>query len=261
MLRRFLYLDTSALNDYVSGLEGGLRETYKRLTSGTDHPDRNTNNSSELKELLTEESITMSDTPQARFERLLRLAYVDQEAAEWITVTNPDEDFDRARPGSMIEADFDVYVPDAIRMMSPAGGLPQVLDQLDALMPSAEALGLEVPSGMPSRQERNAMKGFVESLGSDLVMVGESDESDWKVAGQLQAGFLASEIDGRARVIGKVSAIWQSEEWKPLLALPGSSLLPRKQRRALSKKKPTEDEEDQFLEGPAMMLDVLAIYR
>ncbi len=106
------------------------------------------------------------------------------------------------------------------------------------------------------------MSGFMSQLSSDSVFVGEDDESDWKVAGKLASEHLKdSEIDGYVRVVGKVAQRWPKNRWKPLLALPGASLLPRKERKALESKAPSEDDADQFLEGPAVMLDVLAIYR
>jgi hypothetical protein len=46
-----------------------------------------------------------------------------------------------------------------------------------------------------------------------------------------------------------------------MLALPGLSLLPRDKRRALERKKPESDEAENYLAGPALMLDILAIYR
>lgn len=93
-------------------------------------------------------------------------------------------------------------------------------------------------------------------------MVGADEESSWKVAARLGSGHVRDpDLEGYVRVIGKVAQRWPENRWKPLLALPGASLLPRKERKALEAKKPTKDDEDAYLEGPAVMLDVLAIYR
>jgi hypothetical protein len=105
------------------------------------------------------------------------------------------------------------------------------------------------------------MRFMANNLGNDQVLVGEPDSESWRVAGKLLASNINGEIDGLARVVGKVSTIWQKEEWKPLLSLPGANLIPREQRRKLERTKPTEDQQDNWLEGPALMLDVLAVYR
>ena len=80
-------------------------------------------------------------------------------------------------------------------------------------------------------------------------------------AGELRQDFVQGELDGVVRLIGKVSKRWPSGQWKPLLALPGSSLLPRQKRRELERTPPKSDTEDQYLQGPACLLDILAIYR
>jgi hypothetical protein len=70
-----------------------------------------------------------------------------------------------------------------------------------------------------------------------------------------------AENEGFARVVGKVSAQWDKGNWKPLLVLPGMNLLSREQRRAMQRRGPDEGQESSWLEGSAIMLDVLAIYR
>jgi hypothetical protein len=87
------------------------------------------------------------------------------------------------------------------------------------------------------------------------------DDSDWRVAGELDEAFVRGDLEGPARVVGKVAKQWPAGQWKPLLALPGSSLLPRSKRRELERKRPDSDKEASYLEGPAVMLDVLAVFR
>lgn len=65
--------------------------------------------------------------------------------------------------------------------------------------------------------------------------------------------------EGEAVVIGKVARRWMSGESHSLLALPGATILSRKQRRNTPIAVDSDDEN--ILQGPALTLDVLAIYR
>ncbi len=174
---------------------------------------------------------------------------------------DPAADLANAGIGAMISTECDVFVPDVVRALSPSNGFVEALEKLDAMMPFADALGLDTKTGLPSKGERDAMKGFVQNLGGKIVAVGEYEDTAWKVVGELQSQHLREGVEGVACVVGKVSTRWSEKQWKPLLALPGSSLLPRAQRRQLERKQPDPGEENQYLEGPAVMLHVLAIYR
>jgi hypothetical protein len=264
MLRRFLYLDVPTLSDYISMLEGGSRESFEtknvagKASEGA--LDARVARGSHGRTHQREEHLSLSDTPQARFERLTRLAEANPEEAGWITVIDPDNDLAQAGIGAIIDLECEIYIPRMIRAFSSQDGIAQALDALEDLLPAAEALGLNT-SGLPQEKERAAVKKFSEVIGGKLVAVGELDGSDWRIAGQLASSYVNGEIEGRVRVTGKISTRWDAGTWKPLLALPGSSLLPRHERRALEKQKPQADDEDNYLEGPAAMLDILAIYR
>jgi hypothetical protein len=244
MLKRFLYLDTDALADYVSALEDGSRESLERKEG---------NNSSI--------STSFADTPQAQFERLVRLAKSDPGLAGWKESENGEFDFLTTENRSLVDIECDIYVPEIVKAFSPDGGLVAALDQLDAILPFASFFDENATEGLPTREQRDVMKGFVGALGGKLIAVGELDSSDWKVAGQLAPEYIKGDVEGNARIVGKVASRWGEKQWKPLLALPGSSLMPRDQRRQLERSKPKPGEEGNYLPGPAIMLDVLAIYR
>ena len=264
MLKRFLYLDSAAVTDYLSALEGGIRDSFqtKIATGGSKEGglDAKVLKGTLARSRADEELLIMSDTPQARFERLLKLAAADPEAAGWVEITDPEVELVEAGTGAMIDVECEVYVPDTIKALSSSGGITEALDVLEALLPAAQTFGFDT-TGLPGKKEREGVKKFAAALGGNQVAVGELDDSEWQLAGQLKAAFINGEIEGRARVVGKVSTRWNKGTWKPLLALPGTSLLPRAERRALERKRPTEDEEGNYLEGPAVMLDILAIYR
>jgi len=265
MLKRFLYLDFTALADYVSALEGGTRAGVERRHLGAGKGegalDAKIVRAGGQRSYEDEESLKLSDTPEARFERLLHLAEADPELSGWVDVVNPETDLATVGIGAMVSTECDVYVPDLVQALSTSGGLGDALDTLDEMMPYAAALGLDTTTDLPPKHERDAVKGFIEKLGGNLVAVGEYEGSAWKVVGELQGQYLRDDVEGVAQIIGKVSKRWSTGQWKPLLALPGSSLLPRAERRELERKRPKPGEEDEYMEGPAIMLHVLAIYQ
>ncbi|MBE1588187.1 hypothetical protein ACFPOI_52335 [Nonomuraea angiospora] len=265
MLKRFLYLDEPKLADYVSALEGGLRSSrelkstrggkkdagidVKAAKGGIERSEQN------------EETLSLTDTPHARFERLLELATAAPEASGWIEVLDTSHGLQDAGFGAMISVECDAYIPEIIKALAPQGGLADTLDQIETFLPYAATFNLDV-SGLPSREEIEAIKGASQLFGGKLVVVGELDDADWQIAGQLDATNIRDpEIEGRVIIVGKITKKWSAGQWKPLLALPGTSLLPRNQRRVLERKPPEEGHEDQYLEGPAVMIEVLAIYR
>jgi hypothetical protein len=264
MLRRFLYLDAPTLADYVSALEGGSRESLETKSvagkSSEGALDVKVARGNLGRTQQAEERLSLSDTPQARFERLTRLAEANPEEAGWITVLEPDDNLAQAGIGAIIDFECEIYIPQIIKAFSPQDGISQALEVMDELLPAARALGLDV-SGIPQKKERTAVKKFADVIGGKLLVVGEFDDSDWHIAGQLDASYVNGDLEGRVRVTGKIANRWGTGTWKPLLALPGSSLLPRHERRALEKQKPQADDENNYLEGPAVMLDILAIYR
>jgi hypothetical protein len=264
MLKNFIYLNEPALDNYLSALEDGLRGSVEARTAktssvsgklgvtgagiGGDH------------ERQQEETTSRTDTASARFERLQRLAREDVEASGWVDVVDPETDLSGLGTGALIELECEVFVPEIIKMLSPGGGLARAVDQIQSLAQIAPAFGSPL-IGMPEQGQLDAMKGFASALGGDAVFVGEPDGTDRRVAGKLLDQYLKVEVEGFARVVGKVSAQWGKGQWKPLLSLPGMNLQSREQRRAMERKGPDEGQEQNWLEGPAIMLDVLAIYR
>lgn len=265
MLKRFLYLNTTALNDYLSALEGGTRADLTRRHLGAGKGE----GSVDLKVVRgggerryeDEESLTLTDTPESQFERLVQLAQQDPERSGWVDVLDPDTQLASTGIGAMICTECDVYIPEIVRAFSASGGLVEALDTVENLMPFAAALGLDTHSDLPSKHERDAIRGFSSKLGGNLVAVGEYDMSPWKVVGEVDSVHLRDDIEGVAVIVGKVSKRWSPGQWKPVMALPGSSLLPRAQRREMERSKPNEGEEANYVEGPAVMLHVLAIYQ
>lgn len=262
MLRNFLYLDETVLNGYVSALEDGLRS--KRIASNEVHSDRQGavdarvlkgQRGSSESDTGTVES---EDTPHARFERLIELAKAQPERSLWLEIVQL-EDLTDAGTGALVDFECEIEVP----AVSQLGELGQLADLMESMSSLGPLLG-QTDADMPSRQEVQAFRGFSSLLKSDdLVVVGE-DDSDWRIAGTLRRKHLrasTSELTEYVRIMGKVGKVIPAGQYKSLLGLPGMSLLPRDERRRLERQKPTDEDRDMYLAGPARMIDVLAVYR
>ena len=147
MLRRFVYLDKTALSQYVTALEGGLTtESTTRSTrsgSGTAGADMKLIHASGERSRENEESRTLADTDEARFDRLLRAADAEPEALGWVDVTQPDTDFDGVGIGAMVSWECDLYIPEIIQTLAQSGEALGALDMMQNLLPMARRLGLD----------------------------------------------------------------------------------------------------------------------
>ncbi|MET3509875.1 DUF6414 family protein [Plantibacter flavus] len=265
MLRNFLYLNESTLNGYLSALENGLRTSadHRASKSNSVSGKAGVGGVGAEGERLAGDEVNQSytDTAEARFERFLVGVTEEPERADWIDVVNADDDLPEASRGSLLEFDCEIFVPQMIRALSRSSGIGSVMTTMGALAPFMNALGKETPS-LPSSDQLGALSAFSERFGDDLVVVGERDDTNWRVAGRLIASSIRDdEFDGAARVVGKVTQVLRAGEHKSLIAMPGMNLLSREQRRAQEKAGPKDGEEGSWLQGPALMLDILAVYR
>ena len=263
MLRRFLYLDSTALAQYVAAIEGGLMTQSTRRSSRSGSAGGGINakivKASGEKSREDEDSRTLADTDEARFDRLLQAARAQPDALGWVEILNPDGEFDGMAIGAMMSWECDLYVPDVVQALASSGEARETLEMMQKLLPSAQSLGLDT-QGLPRLDEIEAMTNLVTSLQTKLIVVGESDDTDWRVAGQLNDDFRFAEAEDRAVIVGKVIKSIAPGHSKPFVTFPGMNLLPREQRRKMERMPPPEGKEAEYLAGPALMLDVLAIY-
>lgn len=268
MLIQPIYLDTDSLTRYIAALEGGLRvvatttEADGRSRGGHLGPTYANVNAS--KSGSTSTSIQVNDHDMARFARLLDAARSDAETLGWIEVLQPDEDLSDIGMGAMVQWQCEVYMPDSIKRMQLKGGFGDALDAMESLLPAAKALGLET-AGLPPHKDMSAMNQFLKTLRVPPVVIGEDleERTQWKLAGPLKPEFLsdAEALEGAAICVGKVTKVVPAGKWHPLLTLPGMNLMPREERRKQERTPPKEGQEGNYLQGPAVLLDVLAVYR
>ncbi|MCC3316494.1 DUF6414 family protein [Nocardia africana] len=265
MLRRFVYLDVTALDQYIAALEGGLAseiQTRSKLSGGGEAGvDAKVLKATGRRARESEESRKYTDAPEARFDRLVAAADDDPEELGWFEVGEPEQDFKEAGIGAMISWECEIFIPDYVRMIARSGEMQAALQMMQTAMPMAEQLGFDT-DGMPSAEQITAMSGFLNSVNASLLVVGEDIDTDWRVCGTLTDEFIRrGEIDGPARIVGKISKKLRPDEWKPYLTFPGMNILPRDERRKLARTRPDANNENQFLQGPALVLELLAIYR
>lgn len=265
MLRNFVYLNTQALRQYIAALEGGLTQeaTTRSLQRGGGKGGVSVKvaDASVERGHENEETRTYADTQEAQFDRLLKAADEDAGALAWVEVTQPDLDYKDIGVGAMISWECEIYVPEFVRMMSASGEMVGAIDMMRTLLPAAKSLGLTTEQPLPSADTLDATSNFLKGMNVKALVVGEDDTSEWKVAGQINDQYLHGELEGPVRLVGKVTKVMSEGQWKPFLSFPGMGAGSREQRRKMERQAPEPGKEDQYLHGPALMLDILAVYR
>jgi len=264
MLKNFLYLNTATVDGYLSSLEDGLRERAERTAAGNSGVGGRLGvgpvSANAEKGVSRQEKTEHVDTPEARFERLREHASADAERTGWRRVVNPDVDLAGLPNGAIIELDCEIYIPDSIKVLAKGQETLGLMETMTQAAGSAAALGLKVDD-LPAASQISAMSNLLGAFKSDLVFVGEPDDTDWRVSGRLDPAYLRDEIEGFATVIGKVNRQIGPGQWRHLLTMPGMDVIPRAKRRELERKGPEAGQEESWLAGPALILDVLAVFR
>jgi hypothetical protein len=191
---------------------------------------------------------------------LLAAAVADQEDLGWIEANDPDTEFPLVGVGAIVSWECEFSVHPLTEAFSKNGEFSNMLRMVDQLEPVADALGLD-SAGIPKKGDRETLKNLIAGINSPRVFIGESDETDWKLVCPAKEAYLAEMVDGPARVVGKVVKTLKAGAWKQVLTLPGMNLLSREERRKRDRTPPETGHEDKYVHGPALILDVLAIYR
>lgn len=266
MLRRFLYLNERAVDSYLGVVEGGLSDevTHRNTSRGGRGGEAGlgfkgaTAKVTGQREQGQEEERRVRDTPEQRFDRLLQTIEQSPDEYSYEEVLDLADAFDRVVVGTMITVDCEVEVPEMVRLLSQPEQLNEMAEMMEALRPLAKALGKDVDE-LPTTEQTEAVRQVSRIFRSDVVIVGEVDDESPRIAGKLEQEYVRELPEGEARVVGKVSRKWGPDDSHSLVALPGASLLTRSQRRK-SNVGATAAGTD-ALQGPALSLDILAIYR
>jgi hypothetical protein len=264
MLRRFLYLNEATVNSYIGVVEGGLSDesTRRRGERGVKGGEGGISASfvsakaTGQRELSEDDERIVRDTPEHRFDRLMRALDADPERWDYEDVMDLAEAFDRLATGTLITVECEIEVPPAIALLSQPDEINSMIDMVESFATIAPVFGGNM-DGLPDAGQLRAARAFTR-FKVDLVVVGVVDEDTPKIAGKLDRAYVREMPEGEARVIGKVARRWKEGDQHSLMALPGAALMNRAQRR----KAQSHDEDDEYvLHGPALTLDILAIYR
>lgn len=264
MLIQPQYLDSTMLANFVANIEGGVRQSLSSKTSQT----KGGGGGVDIGPVKVEGSLsggqetelTYEDHDASRLRRLIVAGNSDSERLAWIEVGNPDDDFKDIGMGAVIHWECDAYIPDAINALSNPQA-KSALQVVENLMPQASALGLDV-DGLPAPEKLGAVAAALNSFDVAPVVIGESDDTSWRIIGSLKREFIldSAEFDGRARIIAKVKKTVREDSWYLLASLPGMKLFSRDERRKLERQGPREGQEGQFEKGPLLVVEYLAVY-
>lgn len=263
MLRRFLYLDEVALESYLSAIEGGLsdearhRREHQQGRSGSAGARAGpfTGEFSRGNGASMEDERVVRETPESRIDRLLSALEEDPETWRYEHVLDLEDAFDRLPVGYMMRIDCELEIPPSVQLLAEPERANDMFDMIEAMRPAAGLLGQSADE-LPDADQVTAMRGMLGAMRSDLVVVGDQAPDGPSIAGRLNREYLRDSPEGEATVVGKVAKRWDEGTSHSLVALPGASLLTRRQRREGG----IGGDEDQ-LHGPALTVDVLAIYR
>lgn len=264
VLRRFLYLNNTSVDSYLGVLEGGLSDERTRRTGerGTRGGDAGLSFSpvsgkiSGQRERSEEDERVVRDTPELRFDRLMSALEAEPERWNYERVLESYGLFERSVVGTLISVDCEVEVPQMSLLLAQPEQLGEMLDMIEIFGPMASALGANT-AGMPDPEKIKAARGFTK-MKADMIVVGDIDEGAPRLAGKLERQHVRDIPDGEATVVGKVARRWKQGEHYSLMALPGAALMSRAQRR---KAQPVDPDDENVLHGPALTLDILAIFR
>ncbi|WP_420000771.1 DUF6414 family protein [Actinomyces howellii] len=266
MLFKTQYLDQETLLSYVASIEGGVRQSgsSKSMTShgvggglvvGPARAQADRKGEEEM-------TLTLEDHDSARLARLIDAGHKDPENLAWISVSNPDDDFEGIGYGAMIEWECDIHIPEGILALSRVDEVRSFLDMAANMIPVAQEFNLDM-DGLPDAKQLSTMRKAIDSIEVTPVVVGEDDDTGWRVVGALDRKWInaGSNLEGRVCILGKVTKIVSEGRWYPLVSLPGMNIVGRKERREMERRGPkAKDEEAQYLEGPLLVVDYLAIY-
>lgn len=250
----FLYLDEARVTEYLSRIEGGqsdeeLRRQVRELGGGgsvsaTVGPIGAEAN---VARAVNEESErTIRQTAASRFARFLDAwRAAAQEIDESLSQV-----FGTLQSRMAVHVDCELDIPDVSRFLSSDTDFAGMFE-------FAQAIG-QTPSGF----DPNLLAQFTQAqnlLGDKFIIFGLLHQDEPKLVLRLEKRHLrvsATDLEGEVSVVAKVLKKLNENDSVPLLAFPGLDMLPRHQRRNMQ-----TSNSDQVVNGPAVSLDVVAIYR
>jgi hypothetical protein len=282
MLLEFVYLEERILADFVAQVDGGLIvETKSRRSKkgglgvnlGVKWLSAKGETAREQEQLQT-----VKDVPSAQFQRLLYHAYNDPEVIAWTDVMDPETDFESAQVGETISWECDVDIPNVSRLVAKDGSGAQLIELFDAALEGVADAGLKIgdldggalAAGQLAqlqglRMQAAIVKRLIDRLNAKRSVVGADPDTNWKVFGRIDGDHLhVDDIDAeRLIIVGKVKRVIPPGESRQIVDVARLQELSGRlnQQQQGAGQPPQPGFEEQTVEGPALELTILAIYR
>ncbi|RUT48003.1 hypothetical protein EJP82_02345 [Paenibacillus anaericanus] len=263
ILRNFLYLDTSVLNDYLSTIEGFIEEGP---IDQTETEKSNKSGKANIKfaegnlqaETSTETRQKIARTDASKFNNLYD--YLAKENLNQFLDAFDDEIWRQIRRGEIIEVPSSITISKVFKMT-------QDLQSMSPMIDIMQAFGQEP---FKDKQESNMFAG-ISSLGEhatkqNIPIIFESESTrGYSFYTRLQRQYLKTDIsnlEGEADILGKVQKIIPKGKQEEVFSIVPAfdSFLSREQKRKMLSDKKGKNLSD-FIKGPAIVVTPIAIYR
>jgi hypothetical protein len=268
-LRKFLFLDTDTVTDYLAALEGSVlagtieetqQETHKK-EGGADVKVVRAGAGSEDSTQTRRERVI---NPAAQFQRLYEL--LESEDAIRFLESFDEEIWSQLKRDEILEIQADIRLPE---MLVLARGVKELPSLMDAFEPFKEFLDTGDQTFDEIQSQANMMSAFGDLANTkEVPILFEAIGAPYfHFAARLPRRYLMCDtldLQGEAVVFGKVQRLVQRDQSETVFSLDRgldalTAQLNRKQRRALAKKSSKDLVE--VLKGPGLILLPIAVYR
>lgn len=280
MIFNFIYLDKDTLSGYAAQIDGGLIAETKTRNARSKSAEAGLGfrwlSAKIGGKTDGEHQQTLSDAPEAQFQRLIAAANLDPDALAWNDVLEPGNHFEAIQVGELIKWECDLDIPTATRLVSKNGAGAQALSFVESFLDTGlDGQGNPLLPGVPNPAQRAELEKlrlqaafFKQAIATADVkpcVIGSDPDTQWKVFGNLHPDhLLAADIEKeRLIVVGKVKRILATGESRKLITVgfEQMAILGGRQEKDTSNDSPDAIAESATVHGPALELDILAICR
>ena len=264
ILRNFLFLNTSTVNDYLSTLEGSVTDspidqTEVKKSEKSGKAGYQIIEGSAGSETSTETKQRLAITDAARFQRLYELL-------EKQNLIQPLDAFDteiwnQLQRGELLEIQANIRLPDSFKLTQTIEDLSPFLD----IMKAFDQDPLADPKTRAAFEGMRAIGKLIDKQNAPLVFEATATPG-YQFATHLPIQHLRCELadlQGEAVVFGKVQRILKKGERLEVFSLVSALTESMKMQKQRSKaiKEITDKNVIEMIKGPAIILIPVAVYR
>lgn len=267
MLKTFAYLDTDLLQQLIDQIDGGslkqrsVEDSITSSKSGSGNLRFASGKIGQGNSLTTTQQFEMS--PSAQFNRLHSYCEKNAEETGWEYIEDPAQfTLLHQNPGKLVESQVNISIPQAIKGIDEAAKYSSFLEDASAF--KAYLTNWDEEEMQKDLEQARLLQRFQQYLQGKLIVEADfTNGVNAKYVGKLNKKFIKNEDelenDGYT-IIGKVKDTWGKGEWRQPLLLSVMNVFNREDRRKIMGTKPNKGDESNFIEGPAALLQILAIY-